>query len=151
MGGQPGQPGENLILLNNLLIIEENGLATIPDDNVAGGTTTVDFDERGFVLSLGFLDIEDGVSIGRRGKGRRHDDQRRLVRQRYVEVPINEFGVRTMDTTFNGEGALAFIKYVPVPIPEPSSLALLVLADLPIAGRRRPRTQLGGHVAEVAA
>lgn len=64
-GGQIGRPGENRIGLGNILIIAENnvdtdqnGLIDSPDDEAKGGWMTFKFDDPVRIHSLSFIDLE---------------------------------------------------------------------------------------------
>jgi hypothetical protein len=60
LGGEPGAPGENCEYLGNVVIIQEDSSNTaIPDDNMEGGTITLNFDPAAvFVNQIGLLDVD---------------------------------------------------------------------------------------------
>ena len=66
VGGQPGMPGENRVPQGKVLVIPENmvdvnrdGLVDGPDDNAAGGIIIIDWEVPGMLLTMTFLDIEE--------------------------------------------------------------------------------------------
>lgn len=71
VGGEIGEPGENAVAQGNLLIIAENnvdvngdGLIDDPDDEANGGYLIFTFDEETYVESVRLIDIDEpGVKI----------------------------------------------------------------------------------------
>lgn len=64
VGGEPGQPGENCDPLRFGLIVQEPGIAC-PDDNVDGGSVTLDFVNPGgqFIFEIGILDVDYATDL----------------------------------------------------------------------------------------
>lgn len=116
---------------------------TDPDDEVRGGVVTFTFDNAVDILSLAYLDGEqgavvfaDGIQIGDFGAGVSGD-------QKFVELDfandINAFEVTTLAIQYNGSGALGALNFVPSPIPLPAGLPLLLvgLGGLGLMSRKR--------------
>ena len=61
--------------LDNVLIISEDGDSADPDDNAAGGTINVEFEDLVSVNSIGLLDIDEGPRVAERRKGTREFDE----------------------------------------------------------------------------
>ena len=57
LGGAPGEPYENCMVLGNVLIIQEENKTT-PDDNAGGGNITFDFLVPVEVVEIAILDID---------------------------------------------------------------------------------------------
>ena len=61
--GGPGDPGENCNVLDNVLIISEDGDSGDPDDNGQGGVMDITFSYPVFVEGIGLLDAEEATSF----------------------------------------------------------------------------------------
>ncbi len=137
-GGAPGQPGENLVPLNNILVVDENGPDFPPDDQQIGGTIIATFSSPQRVVSVGLLSVDDldidlyfadpqafvginNISTDVNG---------------YLELPINQNDVTEVWFKFNGGGGLAYIEYGPVPTPTTGAMALFGLGALALRRRR---------------
>ena len=71
--------------IGNALIISEDGDSSDPDDNAAGGTISIEFDELVAVTGVGLLDIdEEGGTI------KFFDDDSDLIK--VIEIPAFEDG-----------------------------------------------------------
>ncbi len=96
--------------IGNALIISEDGDSSDPDDNAAGGTISIEFDELVAVTGIGLLDIdEEGGTIDF------FDDDSKLIE--VLEIPAfedgniqrlnpNVQGVARMDINLAGSAAL---------------------------------------------
>ena len=101
--------------LGNVLIISEDGDSNDPDDNAAGGTITIDFDNLATVTSLELLDIDrSGGSIDF------FDDDSNLIEALEIEalgdgsrqeITPNVRGVAQMEINLAGSGALTQLNF----------------------------------------
>ncbi len=138
-GGAPGQPGENSVPLNNILILDENGPEFPPDDQEIGGTIVASFATPQFFVGAGLLSV-DGVEIDvydtsfgapltitSPGAGENG----------YFEIPVNQNNVTEVWFKFSGGGGLAYIEYGPVPTPTTAGMVLAGVGALAMRRRRR--------------
>lgn len=142
-GGEAGQPGQNDTPLNNVLIISEDGDLTDPDDAADGGTVFIDFASPVTFLSLGILDV-DGVESA--GSINLLDSLGALITTLDI-LPLGDnsvqvlqasvAGVSSIQVAFPSSGAITGFEFEPSAVPEPSSLALLLLGGAALALRKR--------------
>ena len=100
----------------NVLIISEDGDSADPDDNAAGGTIHIEFDELATVTSIGLLDIEEtGSSINL------FADDSSLIEvieieprgdRSLQELNLNLQGVASIDINLAGSGALTELNFL---------------------------------------
>ncbi|HEY9769239.1 MAG TPA: hypothetical protein V6C71_12230 [Coleofasciculaceae cyanobacterium] len=104
--------------LENALIISEDGDASDPDDNAAGGTIDIEFDELTTVTEIGLLDIEElGSSVSL------FDGDSNLIEVieiepfgdgRSFELDISDVsGVARLELDLAGSGALTSLNFLP--------------------------------------
>ena len=118
-GGAPGTEGENCEPLGNVLIIQEdNGDLSIPDDNRDGGMIVFDFFEPAtIVYGMGFLDIEEEstVTISHMtdsGMTMETAFALRLLGDNSKQtLEINIENVKEIKVTLGGSGAVTFIDF----------------------------------------
>lgn len=129
-GGESGTPGENHQAQGKLLIISENkvdanldGLVDVPDDEANGGQISFTFDEPSMIEELRLFDIEEtGVTI------KLYDVANVLLST--VNVPslgdnsaqtltLNQTGVKRLEVSFIGSGGLDDLCFKPSPPPPP--------------------------------
>ena len=102
--------------LGNVLIISEDGDTSDPDDNAAGGTIKIEFDEPSTVEAIGLLDIEElGGSI------EFFDAESNLIDGLQIEpfangrsfefYPIITSGISYIELNLPGSGALTSIDF----------------------------------------
>jgi phospholipase/lecithinase/hemolysin len=101
--------------LGNVLIISEDGDRSDPDDNAAGGTISLKFDQLAAVNSIGLLDIDEpGSSImfyNRDGKAIEVIEIEALEDNSFQEISFDVADVARADLNFSGSGALAGIDF----------------------------------------
>ena len=123
-GGEPGKPGENLVALGNLLIIQEGltplpGDATklLPDDWALGGTLRFDFDPAVNIGAIQVVDIDQdetggAVCITHGVGGVIHAHGMQALGNNSVQwVHMAEPNVVRMDVKFPSSGALSAITF----------------------------------------
>ena len=101
--------------LGNVLIISEDGDSHDPDDNAAGGTISLEFDNLVAIESIGLLDIEEpGSSIVF------YDENSQPIETIYVEglsngsfqeIDFNISNVASLDINLTGSGAFTGIDF----------------------------------------
>ncbi len=104
--------------LGNILIISEDGDSSNPDDNAAGGTIGIEFDELTQVNSLSFLDIDESDSaIAFYGE----DDSILEIAEipslgdnSFQELDVDVFGVSRIEIEFVGSGALTELDFATI-------------------------------------
>jgi len=140
-GGEAGQPGENAVALNNVLIISEDGDLNDPDDDAGGGVITFDFASPVTFFRIGILDVDDNNSAG---VVRLLDNIGGVISQLAVlplgdnsvqYVSMTTAGISSVEVVFPGSGAITGLEFAAVP--EPSSLALLLLGGAALALRKK--------------
>ena len=124
-GGATGMPGENSVPLGNLIIIAENdvdnnndGLVDDPDDEAGGGQLIFDFDGPAEVVSITLIDLDDGTG----GSVFVTED----ITGNVTSFPIPDLGENSVETIpvgigavdqfvidFRSSGAVAQITYCP--------------------------------------
>ena len=102
--------------LGNVLIISEDGDPNDSDDNAAGGTISIQFDELAMVTGIGLLDIdESGSAISF------FDDHANLIEtveianlgnNSFQQLAPNVTGVARMDIRLAGSGALTELNFI---------------------------------------
>ena len=102
--------------LGNVLIISEDGDSTDPDDNAAGGTISIKFDQLARITSVGLLDIdEEGSSIAF------FDDDSNLLEaveienlgdNSFQELAFDITDVSRMEVHLAGSGALTGFDFI---------------------------------------
>ncbi|MGF1537059.1 MAG: glycerophosphodiester phosphodiesterase family protein [Elainellaceae cyanobacterium] len=105
-------------VLGNVLILSEDGDASDPDDNAAGGTFEFTWDELVNIASVGLLDVEetggfitafgdDGAVLGR------FDTTNLTANGAFgtAAVDMDIEGVRRLDVTLTGSGAIAEVNF----------------------------------------
>lgn len=101
--------------LGNVLIISEDGDRSDPDDNAAGGTISLKFEEPVAVNSIGLLDIDEpGSSIvfyDRDGKAIETVEIEALEDNSFQEISFDVADVARADLNFAGSGALTGIDF----------------------------------------
>ena len=103
--------------LGNVLIISEDGDASDPDDNAAGGTISLELDDLATVNSIGLLDIDEpGSSITF------YDDNsnpietveiENLGNNSFQEIDFDVSNVASLDIDLTGSGAVTGIDFDP--------------------------------------
>ncbi len=103
--------------LGNVLIISEDGNASDPDDNAAGGTISLELDEVATVNSIGLLDIDEpGSSITF------YDDNSNPIEtveienlgdNSFQEIDFDVNNVASLDIDLTGSGAVTGIDFDP--------------------------------------
>lgn len=133
--------------LGVLIIQEDNGADTTPDDNAGGGSITFNFDQ---AINFSSFRIFDDATITVSTSGRAE------TFAGSVATPPNEnqgnrvFGefdiangifnnVRDLTFTFSGSGAIDDLEVSPVPLPAALTLMLAGLGGLGAVGSRRRR------------
>ena len=101
--------------VGNALIISEDGDSSDPDDNAAGGTISIEFDQLATVTKIGLLDIEEsGGSINL------FDNESNLIEVieieplgdgRLQQLALNVQEVARMDINLAGSGALTELNF----------------------------------------
>lgn len=101
--------------LGNILIISEDGNADNPDDNAAGGTIKVEFDELTYVNSLSFLDIDESGSaisaFGEDGNILETIEIPSLGDNSFQELPVDLADVSYLAIDMIGSGALTELTF----------------------------------------
>jgi hypothetical protein len=125
-GGEPGQPGENCDFVGNVLIIQEdNGNPTIPDDNRGGGVITFDFSPPAtYVYQIGLMDVEEAttsITVVYDG-GEVTLDVPPLGDNSVQTLTIDIENVSQLKLNLTGSGAVTFLSFCPAPTPEPTIL-----------------------------
>ncbi len=101
--------------IGNALIISEDGDSSDPDDNAAGGTISLNFEQLATVTKIGLLDIDE---LG--GSVRLFDEQSNLIEVREIAptgnghlqyLGLNVPGVARMDIHLAGSGALTELNF----------------------------------------
>ncbi|MCO6459234.1 MAG: hypothetical protein J5I93_28325 [Pirellulaceae bacterium] len=114
-GGQFGRPGENLVPLENILIISEDGDASDPDDDYGGGSLIFRWDTPVRVNNVQLVDIEDAG-----GRIQTFNAQGQLISSRPMPVlgnnsvqivPINDAFVSQLRVTFARGGAVSRLSF----------------------------------------
>ncbi|HSM57166.1 MAG TPA: hypothetical protein VK879_13530 [Candidatus Sulfomarinibacteraceae bacterium] len=127
-GGEVGQPGENCLHHENVLIIptiwDRNGdgfIDGLPDDDANGGTITLLFSEEVIIDYAGILDqeFEEALTINAYADiaGTQllvSENPAGFGDNSYEEIAINALGARRIDFVFAGSGAIASVAYTPV-------------------------------------
>ena len=101
-GGEMGQPGENKTEQKQVLIIAENridnnndGILDFPDDDANGGKITFEFDDPVYVESIKLIDIEEGNHI------KSFDQEGNLIKKtdllKYGDNSMQTLHLRTRD------------------------------------------------------
>jgi hypothetical protein len=121
-GGRAGQPGENSVALDKLLIIAENstdndgnGRVDSPDDEEGGGVITFTFDTPLEVIRLFLVDMKTsppGTVIARNAQNQiiREVGILNLGTNSVQRVDVNAKGVSKLEVVFPGTGALTDVK-----------------------------------------
>ncbi len=121
VGGESGAAGENSVALGNLLIVAEDdidangdGLVDDPDDEAGGGIIKLDFDGPTDVLSLQIVDIEEsnqGFVLAYDGANQviANVPMQMLGDNSVQRLDINAVGVRRLEVVFPGSGAVSDI------------------------------------------
>lgn len=134
-GGEVGEPGENCINHENVLILPTSGdgdddgfIDDEPNDDANGGTITFLFSEAVAIDYIEILDQEsqENVEINAYTNV---DGTGLLVSENpagfgdnsYEFISIGALGARRLDFEFNGSGAIASIAYTP---PDPTAITL---------------------------
>ncbi|MEL7060841.1 MAG: SdrD B-like domain-containing protein, partial [Acidobacteriota bacterium] len=124
-GGAPGAPFENPFILDNVIIISEDGDQSDPDDNSTGGTFTLTFDRDVEVDSLTFLD--NGDTLGVDGGEIRYFDMGGteigsvvipgVGDNGYTELlDLGGAGIRSVEIELFGSGSLDTFGFCPPPV-----------------------------------
>ena len=122
VGGEAGQPGQNDVALGKLLIIAEDavdadgdGLVDDPDDEAGGGVITFDFDQPTDVLSVQIVDIEETTQ----GSVIAYDDLDQVIANVPMQVlgdnsvqrlVINALDASRLEVVFAGSGAVSEVE-----------------------------------------
>jgi hypothetical protein len=136
-GGGAGQPGENSEALGKLIIIAENdvdsnndGLVDDPDDEGEGGTLFFDFDAPVEVISVRVIDIDAGETGGfirsfdSSGTALGTINIPSLGDNSEQVVPVGQTGVKRLEIELVSSGDVATLTYCPPPpTPTPTSTA----------------------------
>jgi hypothetical protein len=171
--GAPGQPGANCIPEENILIIAEDdvdnngdGLVDDPDDEAGGGMITIDFDVAVEVINTIILDQETPESVtiiayGPGGTLLSESNPVGLGENSREDIPVNTVGVKMLTFEFSGSGGIATVVIVPPDTTginlgavsvgnAPARTGLLLIAGAILVEtafvllRRRRRSPLGG-------
>ena len=103
--------------LGNVLIISEDGDATDPDDNAAGGTISLELNDLATVNSIGLLDIDEPGSLITF-----YDDNSNLIEtveienfgnNSFQEINFDVSDVASLDIDLTGSGAVTGIDFDP--------------------------------------
>lgn len=123
---------------NNVLIIQESGNTTTPDDNARGGIMNVIFDNVVTFNDIGILDIDDLGGNRPNSYIRFYNDLDGLINptyqiaelgnNSYQEVNFDIGGVKRMEIELGGSGAITGFKFAAVP--EPSTYGMIGAAFL---------------------
>jgi hypothetical protein len=121
-GGEAGQLGQNDVALGNLLIVAEDdvdknndGLIDDPDDEAGGGLITFDFDFPTDVISVHLVDIEESSQ----GFVIAYDENDHVIVNVLMQmlgdnsvqrVDINAVGARKLEVVFPGSGAVSGVE-----------------------------------------
>lgn len=124
-GGGLGMAGENSVPLGNLIIIAENdidlnndGLVDDPDDEAAGGQLIFDFDGPAEIISITLIDLDDGtggsVFVTEDVTGNTTSFPIPDLGENSVEtIPVGIAAVDSFIVDFRSSGAVAKISYCP--------------------------------------
>lgn len=124
-GGGLGQPGENNTALGNLVIVAEDdvdanndGLVDDPDDEAQGGTITIDFNGPVNLDYIKLVDLDDGsggsVISCLTPSGTVSVPIPNLGDNAVKRIDLNQQNVTQLNICFAGSGALAEFAYCPV-------------------------------------
>jgi hypothetical protein len=128
-GGEVGMPGENCIPYGNVLVIAEDivdvapldGLVDDPDDEAAGGTIRLVFDDVVVVRHVVLLDIDAGgttVEIDSEGNLRISATAANLGDNSAQTISLESFGgIEALEVVFTTSGAIAEIDYGVAAVP----------------------------------
>jgi len=123
-GGEKGEPGQNDEYLHEILIIAENivdengdGLVDDPDDNGPGGFINVTFDSDVDIYNITFVDSDETES---NSSIKTYDSKGTLVTTNSIPalgdnalyfVDINAKGVRKLEIFYDSSGAIGFFHF----------------------------------------
>ena len=122
-GGQAGEPGENCVARGNLIIIAEDvvdsngdGLVDDPDDEAGGGLVTFAFNELVDLESIVVIDIDTNESVDYQvylegslvGSGSGQNLGNNSVQT--LDLSAHE-GIDTLEIVFSGSGAIAELSW----------------------------------------
>ena len=129
VGGEPGQPGENCVPLNNLLIIAEDivdispndGIVDDPDDEAGGGTLIFDFDDVVVVHDVVILDIDNESAqfiLENDGTLKGNINASDLGDNSVQTLDLSGFGeITCLELTFSSSGAISSIEFYEAVVP----------------------------------
>lgn len=134
-GGGSGLVGSNAVALGNVLIIAENdmdansdGLVDVPDDEAHGGSITIDFTAPTEVFEIELLDLDDGnggnILFAELVNGSIASFPiPNLGDNSTYKFPLSLSGVSSIRIEFAGSGALASLTYCDVSAPSKTNIA----------------------------
>jgi len=108
-------PGENCFALDNVLIVQETTVETVPEASFEGGMITFEFspdNEAQLIYEVGLINIEEGgatISVVYDGGQTKDISVTGLGRNAVQTVPVNLENVSTLKITLTGPGAVTSI------------------------------------------